>query len=496
MDRRQFLLATAGAGLAPWPAASAPAAAVPSSEPMPDPRFTPLRGFAGQDVACDALAIEGRIPSGLRGTLYRNGPGLFERGGQRYRHLFDGDGLVHAFRFTDRGVSHRARFVRTSKFVAESRAGRFLVPAFGTPIKAEIPVRGPDSINVANTSVLLNGGKLYALWEGGSAHALEPETLETLGPVDWSDGLKRMPFSAHPKVEPDGTVWNFGSMAGKLVLYQIAADGRLLRSHVAEIGASHFLHDFAVTERHLLFLLPPVELDPQWLRSGRSFAESLVWRGERPTRVLTIEKADFSARREFELPAFNFFHFGNAWEEANGVIHADFVRTDDLRLMNDYMPAMMRGETPMLPPSRPAILVVDPRAGQARVEVRGENCEFPRIDPRRVGRRHRYVFYTARFGADTAFANFDSVMRVDYVSGAVERFTFAPGRMLEEHVLVPRAADAPEADGWLVGVGFDARRQQSFVTVVDALRLVEGPVATAWLPYWLPPCFHGDFKSA
>jgi carotenoid cleavage dioxygenase-like enzyme len=67
-------------------------------------RLTPLRGFHGQNISCDYLQVEGKIPSDLRGVFYRNGPGLFERGGQRYHHWFDGDGLVHAWRFTDHGV--------------------------------------------------------------------------------------------------------------------------------------------------------------------------------------------------------------------------------------------------------------------------------------------------------------------------------------------------------------------------------------------------------
>eukprot|EP00966_Prymnesium_polylepis_P091471 2117166-Prymnesium_polylepis.1 len=37
--------------------------------------------------------IEGAIPSDLRGSVFRNGPGNFERGGRRFEHVLDGDGL-------------------------------------------------------------------------------------------------------------------------------------------------------------------------------------------------------------------------------------------------------------------------------------------------------------------------------------------------------------------------------------------------------------------
>ena len=35
----------------------------------------------------------------LNGTLFRNGPGILERGGQWVHHPFDGDGMITAIRF-------------------------------------------------------------------------------------------------------------------------------------------------------------------------------------------------------------------------------------------------------------------------------------------------------------------------------------------------------------------------------------------------------------
>lgn len=38
--------------------------------------------------------------------------------------------------------------------------------------------------NVANTSVVQWGGRLLCLWEGGEPYEINPQSLETLGPVD------------------------------------------------------------------------------------------------------------------------------------------------------------------------------------------------------------------------------------------------------------------------------------------------------------------------
>ncbi|MHA1838682.1 MAG: carotenoid oxygenase family protein, partial [Candidatus Ranarchaeia archaeon] len=76
--------------------------------------------------------VEGMVPKGLQGTLYRNGPGLFDRGGLRKRNILDGDGLIQAFRFQEDAVQYQNRFVRTRKYVDETKAGRFLYSTWTT----------------------------------------------------------------------------------------------------------------------------------------------------------------------------------------------------------------------------------------------------------------------------------------------------------------------------------------------------------------------------
>jgi all-trans-8'-apo-beta-carotenal 15,15'-oxygenase len=71
--------------------------------------------------------IEGRLPEGLSGTLYRNGPGLFERDGFRKWNLIDGDGMIRATTFANGRVRFRNHFVRTAKYVAEQKAGPFSI---------------------------------------------------------------------------------------------------------------------------------------------------------------------------------------------------------------------------------------------------------------------------------------------------------------------------------------------------------------------------------
>src|SRR5919106_1579846 len=75
--------------------------------------------------------IEGRLPEGLVGTLYRNGPGKNEVGGRPYAHLFDGDGLLSQFAFDGTRIHYRNRFVRTTHYLAERAADRPVLRNYG-----------------------------------------------------------------------------------------------------------------------------------------------------------------------------------------------------------------------------------------------------------------------------------------------------------------------------------------------------------------------------
>src|SRR6185369_7029134 len=122
--RRQAIMAGAGGA-----AAGALAMAVATSAGRAAgqaPEWLTLLGRSEQGGRDEAPRVEGQIPAGLEGSLYRNGPGLFERGGVRKPHLLDGDGLVQRLSFRDGRVRYQNRFVGTRKLAAEEAAGRYL----------------------------------------------------------------------------------------------------------------------------------------------------------------------------------------------------------------------------------------------------------------------------------------------------------------------------------------------------------------------------------
>lgn len=441
------------------------------------------------DLAGEATVL-GQLPQDLNGVFYRNGPGRFELGGERYHHWFDGDGFAQRWQIGDGKVSHIGRFVATRKFVEESKAGQFLYPAFGTWID-RMGVKNNDTVNVANTNLLPLNGRVYALWEGGSATEVDPQTLATRGIKTWRSDLKAMPFSAHPKMDPDGGLWNFGTAPGvnQLMIYRLNAVGEVTRTAMIPVPQLNMVHDFVVSGRHLIFLIAPYDL---LSTPDTSFADRMQWAGaRRPLRAMVIAKDTLALRQVFELPARSVFHLGNAYEDG-ACTRLDAVLHEGDALRKVGLP--MHGERRMVTdnPASTVQITLDYASGQAREARLFGVSEFPRVMPQVVSSRHRKLLVLGASGRELIL---DSVNLLDTDSGKVDGYAFGAGWQVEEHVLVPRRGARSETDGYVVGVAQDTRRSQSVLTVFDAHNIKAGPLALARLPYRAPVCFHGNFQA-
>ena len=76
-------------------------------------------------------ATVGSVPDWLTGSLYRNGPGRYEYGNKKYKHLFDGHACVQKFEIKEGKVFFSNKFLQTEAYKKSLAASR-LYPVFGT----------------------------------------------------------------------------------------------------------------------------------------------------------------------------------------------------------------------------------------------------------------------------------------------------------------------------------------------------------------------------
>jgi all-trans-8'-apo-beta-carotenal 15,15'-oxygenase len=460
--------------------------------------FRSLEAEIGDGVE---LAVSGDLPAELDGTLYRIGPARHDVYGERYRHWFDGDGMVHALRLSGGKAEYRNRFVATDKKGAEDAAQRRLYGGFGTP-----PAGGPlermrHAIpkSAANTNVVFHGGKLLALWEAGRPWRLDPVTLTTIGEDDMGGTLgPRKAVSAHPKLDrATGEMWNFGIDYGPRVhisLYRTTADGVTERVLHRPMPFGAMVHDFALTPTRAVFVIAPIAMPriPVGLMSGRrSFGESLRWQPGKGTLIATYDRRSGEVR-QYKADPFMVFHTVNAFDDGDDVV-VDLCAYEDASVMR-FFTEVMAGRGYRLPsPPRPERITLSADGGVERRRLSDTILEFPRVAGRSLCADHGRIYGVSQ-AEDDDFLSTPAV--VDPESGKTWRAPMRPAQYAGELVPVTKAGATADDQVWLLTVVLDAAARRSELWVLDGEGIEVGPVARVPLPHVMPFGFHGNWVRA
>lgn len=396
---------------------------------------------------------------------------------------------MRSFRIDDGRASVAARFIDTPKRRQDAAARAVVSPGFGTPARPGAVVDSPDAVNAANTSVLPVGKELWALWEGGSATVLDAATLETKGIKTLRPDLAHMPFLAHPRVEPDGRIWNLGLGGKSAFIYRLAADGSLEAGTTIPLPRASYVHDFTATDRHLVIVLQPWTVAGG---AGQAFVSNLRWKPEDGVQVLVVDKADLSKRRIYELPAFFFFHMGDAWADQDGAIRFDICIDPDPDFAVDGARMMVTGEYRPMAPTQLALVTLRPD-GRAELQRTGVTAEFPSADPRYAGQARRYTVHAST--PEKGRPLLAGLAVQDWRTGRSRRFDYGARQVAEEAVFVARPGATAEFDGWLVAPTVNLAARATELHVFDARHVDDGPLCTWRADVVLPAGFHGRWAA-
>jgi all-trans-8'-apo-beta-carotenal 15,15'-oxygenase len=427
--------------------------------------------------------LQGKWPQDLRGTLFRNGPGLFERGNQRYLHWFDGDGLVQAWQIGDKGVRHHSRFVQTPKHEMENQSNRFEVMAAGTTIKNPRAISGPDDVNTANISVMHLAGKTYALWEAGSAFEINADTLETIGSKTWRDDLEGVAFSAHPVYEPDGSIWNVGLFDRALVIYHVGADGQLITAKMLKLPRGGYMHSFTASESQLVFVLAPLVQ----VRNGGSFFEGLGWKPELGSFMITVPKADLDKPSFVEFASGAAYHYADAWDGADGSLQlrACWYKGDEgfIAPLQHYMQGKMTKGADL------SAELVTLQVSADRKQVKLHTDDFGAVEfPIQTRLTRQSPLLLLRGKDQHQYGATSGLLYLDKNGKQLASYEFGDDYILEEQLYIKT-----KVASYAMGTIFNAKKARTGLVLFDLKKITDGPIAQAWLAGAMPLGFHGTF---
>ena len=471
--------------------------------------FAPVR----EELTVTDLEVTGQLPKHLDGRYLRIGPNPVEEPPEGH-HWFLGDGMVHGVRIADGQAKwYRNRYVRSDR-VAEALGEQSRAP-------------GWDNVDfAANTHVIQHAGSTLALVEAGSSPYELTEELDTVGPTDFDGTLRTgvLPagYSAHPHEDPDTgelhTV-SYNWIRGNRVDYTVrGTDGRIRKTVPIEVGGSPMMHDFALTENYVVvYDLPvvfnkamatrdmpralrlPVRLmmsaiigrnplpDPVIARIARGSRASnsmetlpYSWDQDYPARLGLMPREGGSGDvRWFDIDPCFVFHTLNAYEDGDTVV-VDVVRHD--RMFATVLNGPDEG------PATLARFTIDLVADKVREDRFDDHSqEFPRIDERHTGKRHRFGYSV---GFEDSLPG-DAVLRHDLAAGSTDVRHLGVGCEASEFCFIAGDGTTGEAEGVLMGYVYDKAEGRSSLVVLDAETLED--VAAVHLPARVPAGFHGSW---
>ena len=430
-----------------------------------------------EEVTAVELDVSGTIPAHLEGRYLRNGPNPISAEPATY-HWFTGDGMVHGVRLRDgKAEWYRNRWVR-SEAVAEALGEQW--PS--GPVHADMDFS-------SNTNIIGHAGRTFAIVEAGARPYELTYDLSTIGPCDF-DGTLPGGYTAHPKRDPStgelhamSYFWGWGN---KVQYSVIDAAGRVRKTVDIELPASPMLHDMSLTERFAVVYDLPVVFNVDMAMSGSTFP--YAWDPDHQPRIgLLPREGTADDVRWFDVESCYVFHPMNAYDDGDKVI-IDVARHPKMFDRNKLGPDE---GVPTL--DRWTVDLASGKVLEERLDDRGQ--EFPRVDERLVGRRHRYGYSVAvvedREGHQDFGAN--AVLKHDLAGGTAVARAFANGSSVGEVVFVPNGPDAGEDDGVLMGYAYDGERGASDLLLLDAGSLET--VAAVHLPVRVPHGFHGNWTA-
>ncbi len=452
------------------------------------------------------LEIEGEIPSWLSGSLIRNGPITVKVGQKRNEHWFDGLAMLHAFTFSQEGVSYTNKFLRTNAYSQVFQKGSLKYGGFAIdPCRSLfkkfftflIP-RSKADLNNANVNVAKLANHYVALTETPLPVEFDPNTLETLGVLDFQDDLpkKRSWESAHPHfVEDENLNLNYCIQYGAQSHYIFYAlnENTPSRKVIGKIPVQNpsYMHSFALTENYFILTEFPLTVKPlDLIVKGKAFIKNFTWKPERGTTFMVIHRHTGQVIGKYKTAPFFAFHHVNAFEKGEEII-LDIVCYENPEIIDGLTTHFMdHSSDENRFPTQLKRFHLSLKNGSVHAEILFDPfIEFPKIHEKFDGKPYKFVYLTDPRQA-VSREDLRPIYKFDTESKQVWQWS-EKGCYPGESVFVPSPNGKREDEGILLNIVLNLENSSSFLLVLDATTLRE--MARAKVKHKIPVGLHGRY---
>ncbi|KAJ8605810.1 hypothetical protein CTAYLR_000554 [Chrysophaeum taylorii] len=444
----------------------------------------------------EVVEVVGKVPSWLRGSYLRNGPGVFQGS-----HLFDGLARLHRWDFSSDGtcrVSARDLDSKAGTFYRKSK-GKTLFNEFRTPIPLSrwpLSLAAGGMTDNACVSVAVSNKQTFACTETvAGTYAIDPHTLRSRQ-HSFSGDESGLVQTAHALPIDRGDFVNVGTsfFPPRYNVFKLKDNFKKkeviasLRPHDSRLS---WMHAFGSTRTKAILVEHPCVYDFTALLSTDGFLE---WAPERGTYVHVVDLNSGESTKIKCSRNFFFFHCCNAYDDDDvDEIVMDVCAYDDTRIIDSLALDKMRDPASDIPESK----ILRLRIGRDRVKeegplndagATGKFAEFCAINPAYARRPYRYVYTNAAPNRPTSAAN--GLAKTDVLEKRTTIFeTENKYVVVGEPIFVPGGGPA-EDDGVLLVVGHTQTDNHLLVldakTARELARVHNPPIPYGFHGAWLP----------
>jgi len=481
------------------------------------------------------VAVTGSIPAWLRGTFYRNGPGLLEMGNRSVGQYFDGLAKPYKFRLSGAKAFYATKFLKSQEYKQwiEKNDVRMKMPLFPlvpSPNYLERMSRmDTDYSDNTNINIWKTGDHMYATTDASTCIEIDPITLDTKGyglPIEGVDSSKMGLSAAHPgkTVDGRGTLNYFINpaeiMGHHMEMYVDTPDMKRRILGRVKVPFLTSMHSFAVTENYAVVFYYPTEMAmSDYLLGKTDHASSMLhWHGELNTTVyiFDIRKTDAEPQIVSTVP-FYAMHQINAHETVNAKgdlqLNIDILTYHDaafmtqtttfgtLSVFRDVHKMKDFYVNPSFQPPTPTRIRIDLASKQTSFEPhpikdkKGNviSCELPRINENYRGKQSCIFYATCGVAGDYK----QYVGKINLCTGE-NNLLYTPAEYADEPVFVANPSGTAEDDGVIMMTKLDGAKNKTFLHVVDAQTFTEkarvyapihhtSGIHASWFPDETPP---------
>lgn len=469
-----------------------------------------------------AIQFDHPLPTWLRGTLVRNGPGQVEMGSRRYLNYFDGYAKLHSWTFPGNGSAFfTAKMIKSKSYLSSIEKKDIqpyltfdgVSPPFDEVDRFKWMTLNNDDMNV---NVFNYQNRTVAISDIWQMYEFDLKTLDTIGsvlpptpPSKFSNiGKKSEMACAHPvpeygkssRFEIIKTLSLIPGTKDRLTVVRITSLDNTEIVAEWETEKSHYMHSFSVTENYVILFAAPYTISVMKMLETCSVGGGMVWDDEANTTIYVV---DINTGAVHTLQTENVFvtHHINAFELQDGRIVVDLPTQKNPFAFNYYDFSYLSNQTDRMKILSLPILkryTIDLRTKTVTKSVFKCGPKAPcacALEMPVFNENYRHLNYCYIYGMVVNYngKGFSQIALVkkNVCNESGDLMYASLHQYFTEPWFVPTPGGKNEDDGVLLASAYDGDKRTSYLLMLDPKTMTE--INRSYTPTMVPFNFHGRF---